>query len=384
MGQLHSADERQRLVNRAGLVTIGTNVALTVARAGAALATGSTAVLADSANSGTDILATLVVLGGTRIAARPADPDHPYGHEKAEPVAAKIVGLLVTITGTVTILGALRALREGGPEEIGLVAAWVTGASIIIKELLARYLIGVARTTDNQALRADAANQRTDVLASAAALVGALGGRMGVPALDPAMGLLVAGLILRLGLGLYWRSVNVLMDPAPEPETMAQLERAVAAVPGVVSVDEVKARVFGSGIYVDCKICVDADLTVAEGHQIAHRAKQSVREAVDQVRDVLVHVNPCHSPQLDKTSTRGVCLVPEVGESDGRTPVQPESGGPADGDSGGQPAGLGEALWPLEPGAESQWTPALSRLGDREAAAHQGAHGAGDDHQPGR
>lgn len=291
-----SAAERQRLVNRAGALTITINVILTLTRGAAAFLSGSTAVLADAANSGTDILATLVVLGGARIAALPPDPGHPYGHEKAEPVAAKIVGLIVTFAGAMVALGAFQALRRGGADDVGTLAAWVTGLSIFVKEMLARHLVGVANMTDNEALMADAANQRTDVLASAAALAGALGGRFGMPALDPIMGLVVAGLILRMGLGLYWRSVGNLMDPAPEPETMSRLQYAAAKVDGVVSVDEVRARIFGAGIYVDCKVCVDADLTVEEGHRIAKRVKDACRSTVREVRDVLVHINPCRDP----------------------------------------------------------------------------------------
>jgi cation diffusion facilitator family transporter len=296
VSQTLQPDQRQRLVSRAGLITISINVVLTVLRAIAGLASGSTAVLADAANSGTDIFATLVVLGGARIAARPPDEDHPYGHEKAEPVAAKIVGLIVTAAGAATAFGAFQALRGGGAVTVGSLAAWVTGGSIAVKEVLARFLTRVAKQTDNEALMADAANQRTDVLASAAALSGALGARLGLPALDPAMGLLVAGLILRMGLGLYWRSVTRLMDPAPDPKTMSDLTYAAATVDGVVSVDGVKARIFGAGIYVDCKICVDGALTVAEGHQIAHAVKAAVRGTVAEVRDVLVHVNPCLPP----------------------------------------------------------------------------------------
>jgi cation diffusion facilitator family transporter len=296
VSQALSAGERQRQISRAGIVTISANIMLTAFRVLAGVLSGSTAMIADAANSGTDIFATLVVMGGTRVAAQPPDPGHPYGHEKAEPVAAKIVGLIVTAAGVITFIGSLQALHAGGAEAVGAIALWVAGGSIIAKELLARYLTRVAKRTDNEALMADGANQRTDVLASGAALVGALGARLGYPILDPAMGLLVAGLILRMGLSLYWRSVTRLMDPAPEPETMAELTYAVATVDGVLSVDEVKARIFGSGIYVDCKICVDEDLTVAEGHRIAHRVKEAMRGAVDDVRDVLVHVNPCQAP----------------------------------------------------------------------------------------
>jgi len=286
-----SGSQRQRLINRAGALTILVNLSLTVARGAAALLTGSTAVLADAANSGTDILATLVVMGGSRIAALPPDWNHPYGHEKAEPVAAKFVGVIVTLAGLMTGAGALQALRAG-PEPIGLSAAVVTALSMAAKEGLARHLERLGRRIGSPAVLADAANQRTDVLASAAALAGALGGRFGLPLLDPLMGLLVSGLILRMGLGLYWQAVRDLMDRAPDPDTMAALERAALSVPGVRAVDDVKARVFGPAIYVDCKVSVDAHLTVAEGHRIGKRVKAAIMRAVPECRNVLVHVNP--------------------------------------------------------------------------------------------
>lgn len=284
-------ETRHREAARAGIITITVNALLTLARAAAALAAGSTAVMADAANSGTDVVATLVVLGGSRIGAIPADEDHPYGHEKAELVAAKLVGALVIFTGVITAVGAWRALQTGG-EPVGLVAAAVSGASIVVKEVLARFLLGVAQRTGNQALKADAANQRTDVLAATAALAGALGARFGLAGLDPAMGLLVAGIITRMGLGLYWQAASDLMDRAPEADIMTALNKATASVAGVIRVDRVKARVFGSGIYVDCKIKVDGDLTVREGHRIAGRVKEAVRRSVPEVKDVLVHVNP--------------------------------------------------------------------------------------------
>lgn len=267
------------------------NLGLTAARGIAGYLAGSTAVLADAANSGTDILATLVVMGGSRIAARPPDWDHPYGHEKAEPVAAKLVGIIVTCAGLATGAGALRALRGGG-EPVGLGAAAVTAVSIAAKEVLARYLTRLGRRLGSQAVLADAANQRTDVLASAAALAGALGGRFGLPLLDPLMGLLVAGLILRMGLSLYWGAVRDLMDRAPDPETLDAMRRAALSVPGVEEVGDLRARVFGPGIYAECKVSVDGRLTVAEGHRIGKRVKAAIMGAVPECRDVLVHVNP--------------------------------------------------------------------------------------------
>lgn len=273
------------------MLTILINLALTVARVIAGFASGSTAVLADAANSATDIFASLVVLGGSQIAARPPDEDHQFGHEKAEAVAAKVVGLLVMGTGVATAVGAIQSLRGGEFEPIGPAAIWVSLAAVVIKEVLARFLTSVGRRVENQALVADAQNQRGDVFASGAALVGALGGAFGLPILDPVMALVVALLILRMGLKLYIGSINTLMDPAPPAPVTRRIEGIIKGALGVRALDALRSRQIGGSVYVECKISVDGSLTVDEGHQIAGRVRRLLREQLD-VRDAIVHVNP--------------------------------------------------------------------------------------------
>lgn len=283
--------ERAGIARRASLLTIGINFALTIIRVIAGLGAGSTAVLADAANSATDIFASLVVLGGSQIAARPPDADHQFGHEKAEAVAAKVVGLLVMGTGLATAVGALQDLRAGEFSAVGAAAVWVSLAAVLIKEVLARFLLSVGRRVENQALIADAENQRGDVFASGAALVGALGGTFGLPILDPVMALVVAGLILRMGVKLYISAVNSLMDPAPPAGVMRQLTELISGVEGVQALDALRSRQVGGSIYVECKIGVEGSLTVDQGHQIAGQVRRLLREELD-VRDAIIHVNP--------------------------------------------------------------------------------------------
>lgn len=292
MAEAGAEADRSRLLIQASAWTIGINVVLTLARFFAALISGSAAVMADAANSGTDILASLAVLGGTRIASLPPDENHPYGHEKAESVAAKAVAILVFGAGLFTGIGALEALRRGGEAAPGLLAVWVTAGSILVKEALGRFLLRRSQTLRSEALAADAANQRSDVLASIAAILGVLGARLGVPALDPIAGIVVAALIVRMGILLYWQAVRSLMDTAPDPARLEAIQLAAWSVAGVLRLDGLKARVHGHRIFVDCKIGVAANLTVAEGHRIAGRVKAAVREAVAEVQEVLVHVNP--------------------------------------------------------------------------------------------
>lgn len=278
---------------RASLASVVTNVCLALVKGAGGVAAGSTALLADAVNSASDILVSLMVLGGTRVARRPPDADHPYGHGKAETVAAKIVALIVMGVGVLMGLESFRALGAPEVEARGILVLAVPLVSIAAKELLFRHMLRAGRELGSVALEADAYNQRIDALSSLAALIGLAGARLGYPVLDPAMGLLVSGLVLRMGGGLYWRAICELMDAAPDPALLADIEAAARSVSGVLRVDSVRARQYGPEVHVDLKICVHRLLTVEDGHRIAGRAGAAVRAQVPQAASVFVHVNPC-------------------------------------------------------------------------------------------
>lgn len=280
---------------RVSLASVLTNVVLALIKGLGGLAAGSTALLADAANSASDILVSLMVLGGTRVARRPPDADHPYGHGKAETVAAKIVALFVMGVGFLTGWESYQALLDPRVATAsGLVLA-VPVLSVAAKEGLFRFMLRAGRDLGSVALEADAYNQRIDAFSSLAALVGVAGARLGYPVLDPAMGLLVSGLVLRMGGGLYWRAIRELMDTAPDPALLAAIEAAVLGVDGVLRVDSVRARQYGPGLHVDLRIGVHRHLTVEAGHRIARRAGRAVRERVRGAA-VFVHVNPGDLP----------------------------------------------------------------------------------------
>ncbi len=279
---------------RVAVISVLTNVLLALIKGAGGLVAGSTALLADAANSASDVLVSLMVLAGARMARRPPDTDHPYGHGRVETVAAKLVALFVVVVGLLTGLEAYRALvrPDVGAAATPLVLA-VPVLSVVAKEALFRYMLRTGRALGSLALEADAYNQRIDALSSLAALAGLIGTAMGYPVLDPAMGLLVSGLVLRMGGGLYWRTIREFMDSAPDPALLAGIRAAAQQVGGVVQVDSVRARQYGPEVHVDLKICVPRDLTVEAGHRIAGQAGAAVKAQVPQAASVFVHVNPC-------------------------------------------------------------------------------------------
>ncbi|WP_353894080.1 cation diffusion facilitator family transporter [Proteinivorax hydrogeniformans] len=270
------------------------NILLTILKAVLGILSGSTALVADAAHSFTDIVGSGVVLGGLKWANQPADETHHYGHYKAESVVAKIIAIILVLTGGGIGYSAINVLLEGDIDVPGTVAIWALVISLFTKEGLFRYISFVGKKIQSSAVMADAWHQRTDALSSVAALVGVLGAILGLPFLDPAAGIIVSGMIMYSGARIFMDAVKELMDTAPEPETIEEIRGRVLEVKGLKELNDVKARWHGAKILVDLKICVDPKATVEKGHSIAAQAKEKLMSSMEDVGDVLIHVNPCN------------------------------------------------------------------------------------------
>ncbi len=270
------------------------NILLTIIKGVVGVLAQSQAMISDAFHSLSDILSTLVSYVAIKIAHRPADEDHHYGHGRAETVAAKIVGLLIIFTALGIGYRSVVLIREGGLVSPQPLALWVALFSLLLKELMYRYSIVVGRSIGSKAVEADAKHHRSDALSSLVVVIGIAGARMGYPLLDPLAGLVVAIMILRLGGELYWDSISELVDTAPEEDKLQAIVKICQQTEGVIEVSEVKARRHGSQIYVDLKVCVNRMIPVVEGHGIAHRVAENVEGGVKGVKEVLVHINPCY------------------------------------------------------------------------------------------
>lgn len=309
---------RQKAAQRASGTAIFTNVLLTIAKVIVGLSTGSTAVLADAFHSGSDIAASAIVYVGVRLAGAPPDHTHHYGHAKLESVAAKIVALVLLATALGIGISAYGVLQAEDVAPPTVLALWFTGAAIVIKEVLFRYVRAVGLRIESTALMAEAWHHRSDAVSSVAALIGVAGARLGYTSFDALAGMTVAMLIGLMAIRLYVQSVRELIDEAPADVTLTAITDAALNTEGVLCISEVKARRNGPAILVDLKICVNRFLTVEAGHQIAGRAKDSVMKANPSVGDVLVHVNPCYriggteeSPQCEGCETGHIQKRPQ-------------------------------------------------------------------------
>ncbi len=278
---------------RASLIGLVVNFLLVVGKLTAGIVGHSYALVADAIESSLDIFGSFVVWRGLRIAARPADEGHPYGHGRAEAVAGMIVALMLLVAGVGVAVGAITRLTEPQPVPAPFTLV-VLIAVVLIKELMFRFVQGVATRTGSGAVRADAWHHRGDAITSAAAAVGITIALVGGPPYahaDEWAALVAAGIILLNAYRLSRQPLGDLMDAHPVEVTEAA--RAVAAtVPGVAAVERVRARKSGLRYLIDMHVEVDPHLTVRDAHQIADAVRDAICAQMPRVQDVLVHIEP--------------------------------------------------------------------------------------------
>lgn len=290
-------DERFQKVQFAAWLGIIGNIVLTIIKGIVGWLAGSRALIADAVHSASDVVGSVAVLIGVRAAKLPPDKDHPYGHGKAESIAAIIVSVLLFIVGIEIALSAIKSVNK--PIEVpGVIAIYAVILSIVVKELMFRYKYNLGKKYRSEAIITDAWHHRSDVFSSFAALIGIgasiVGGYIGVPWLvyaDPLAGLFVSILILKMAWSLGKRSIHNTMDHVLHDEDTAEMRKTALAVKGVLSIDEFFAREHGHYVIIDLKIGVEPFITVLEGHAIGKNVKTELIK-IDHVKDVRIHINP--------------------------------------------------------------------------------------------
>ena len=254
----------------------------------------SFALVADGIESSADILSSLVVYVGLKYAVKPPDANHPYGHGKAEPIAALAVGLALVAAAIAIAVQSLREIvtPHALPAPFTLI---ILAGVLVVKEILFRYVIRIGNDINSIAVQADAWHHRSDAITSALAFVGisiALMGGKGWESADDWAALVASFIILFNAFGQLRAALAELSDVAP-PKTIQDEVKAVAKlVTGVDDLEKCFVRKMGFEFYVDLHVIVNGALSVREGHRIAHDVKSAILKACPGVADVLVHIEP--------------------------------------------------------------------------------------------
>jgi cation diffusion facilitator family transporter len=283
---------------RVALLGMVINLVLAIVKITAGVVGNAYALIADGIESALDIGGSAVIWGGLKFAARPPDETHPYGHGKAEPIAAAIVA--VGVIAAAVLLG-LQSVREILVPHHA--PAWWTlpllVVIIVIKELLYRSVIRLGREVESTAVQTDAWHHRADALTSIAAFIGISIALIGGPGWEPAddwAALFACGLIAYNGFSLLSPALHEIMDTAPRGDMCSGIGKAAGAVRGVVEIEKCLVRKMGLNYYVDLHLRVDGDISVRDGHDIAHEVKEAIRATDARIADVLVHVEPADAP----------------------------------------------------------------------------------------
>jgi cation diffusion facilitator family transporter len=276
-------------ISRLGLLF---TIVLTIIKGVAGIVGRSQAMTADALESVGDMFATGIALVSLKISKRPIDESHPYGHGKAEILAAAAIGLLIISAGVVIALSAARSIIQGNlptPGVIALIAAIIT---IVSKEAMYQYVHAVGKKLGSPAVLAIAWDHRKDALTSMATLAGIIGARMGLSILDPIAAIVVTVFIFGVGFRIVKDAAGGLMDAAVAPEVRIKIQQIAEKMDGVEHVNNVRCRSMGQYMLVDIKLQIDSEASVEQGHTIATAVKGEIINKIDLISDVMVHVSP--------------------------------------------------------------------------------------------
>lgn len=270
------------------------NLALVAMKLGAGVWGRSQALIADAVHSASDLVTDGVVLAGIKLGGAPADEGHHFGHGRLETLAGAVVGL--ALVGAAIVLGVEAALDiyRRAVHHPNWLAPAAAAVSLVVKELLYQRTMRLGRRLNSTALKANAWHHRSDAFSSLAVLLGA-----GAAVLNPAWHLLdayaafvVCFFVAAAGVEITWEALRELTDTAPEPGVVRRMETCARQVPGVAGVHDLRVRASGGRYQVEMHVEVDGDLSVRRGHAIAKEVERCLKDELEMVEQVIIHIDP--------------------------------------------------------------------------------------------
>ncbi len=276
---------------RATLINIIGNTSLFALKLTAGLLSGSIALISDALNSFNDIAAAIATFICVKISDKAADEGHPFGHNRAEPIAGLIIAVLAGILGFEMIREAIERILMGTKAEVSLFTLLVPVVTMVTKGFMSWHFRKVGRMFNSPALTATALDSLMDVLVAVAVLVGIAGVKFGYGFLDPMAAFVISLWIIYTGYRIGLENIAYLMGQAPSPEMLEEIRRAALGVKGVKALDKVKAHYVGNFIHVEIHIEVNKDLSTLESHAIGEEVETRV-ESIGLIDKSFVHINP--------------------------------------------------------------------------------------------
>ena len=293
-----SSIHENAIIKKISLVSIVGNIILSGFKLFAGIYGRSGAMISDSIHSMSDVITTFIAFLGVKISKKPADKEHPYGHDRLECVAALLLGSILLVTGIgIGKAGLQNIIAENYdtlvvPGMIALVAAIV---SIVGKEAMYWYTRYYAKIIDSAAFMADAWHHRSDAFSSVGSLIGISGAMLGFPVLDSVASVVICLFILKVSCDILRDAIRKMLDTACDADYEKKLTDYISSQEEVIRVDLLQSRMFGNKVYIDLEIAIEGDKSLRAAHRIAEQIHDKVEKTFPEIKHIMIHVNPAGS-----------------------------------------------------------------------------------------
>ncbi len=279
--------------NRVSVITIVINLLLSALKFIVGVVGNSQALVSDAVHSASDVISTVAVIFGVNMSAKQSDSCHPYGHERIESIFSIILSVMLFATGIGIGASAVQIIISGAEIEIPSATALVVAViSIVVKEWMYHYTKHTAKRIDSSAMLADAWHHRSDALSSVGSFVGIGGAILGYPVFEPIASIIICVFIVKAAYDIFIDAADRLVDRACSDEEIENISNCVMEIGGVIRIDKLLTRRFGSKIYVDLEIAEDGNITLTQAHNIAEAVHDNIEQKIKNVKHCMIHVNP--------------------------------------------------------------------------------------------
>lgn len=290
-----NSQSSKKIIMRVSNISIVVNVLLSAIKFVVGVIANSGAMISDAIHSVSDVFSTIIVMIGANAAAKDPDQEHPYGHDRMECIAAIVLAIVLFITGIGVGITGVKKIFGGNygdlavPGALALVAAVI---SIVVKEGMFWYTRFYGKKVDSTALLADAWHHRSDALSSVGSFIGILGARLGFPICDPLASVVICLFIVKAAYNICKEALDKMVDKSCADETERKMSDLIKSQEGVISLDLLMTRMFGSKLYVDVEIGADENTPLRDSHAIAENVHNAIEANFPKVKHCMVHVNP--------------------------------------------------------------------------------------------
>lgn len=290
-----NSQSSKKIIMRVSNISIVVNVLLSAIKFVVGVIANSGAMISDAIHSVSDVFSTIIVMIGANAAAKDPDQEHPYGHDRMECIAAIVLAIVLFITGIGVGITGVKKIFGGNygdlavPGALALVAAVI---SIVVKEGMFWYTRFYGKKVDSTALLADAWHHRSDALSSVGSFIGILGARLGFPIFDPLASVVICLFIVKAAYNICKEALDKMVDKSCDDETERKMSDLIKSQEGVISLDLLMTRMFGSKLYVDVEIGADENTPLRDSHAIAENVHNAIEANFPKVKHCMVHVNP--------------------------------------------------------------------------------------------